>query len=309
MPISAFSPALMSHSDTPIQPHSPGAPLTAHRHQAAFGLHQQVIRIGLDHRPVLAVAADVAGDQPRVALAQSRSTQAQPRRGARRQVLQEDVGAHQHALDQRHLVGVLEVERDRLLAAVDPHPVRRFAVHRAVVAAGEVAFGALDLDHPRAGVGQPAAAVRRDLRLFECDDEHAAQRTGRQRRVRAAGQAGIGAGVHGDLQGLEFVAVVEALAAAAELPMFETILATGARGPMPALERSLNAFGMAVLQRLDDQDACPPRRLNDSLAMLQREGKTVIATGGVASSGAGILRLFVEHGARVEPPAGGSRTA
>jgi hypothetical protein len=302
----------MSHSDTPIQPHSPGAPLTAHRHQAAFGLHQQVIRIGLDHRPVLAVAADVAGDQPRVALAQSHSTQAQPRRGARRQVLQEDVGAHQHALDQRHLVGVLEVERDRLLAAVDPHPVRRFAVHRAVVAAGEVAFGALDLDHPRAGVGQPAAAVRRDLRLFECDDEHAAQRTGRQRRVRAAGQAGIGAG---------FMAIFRAwnswrlwkpspLLRSCRCSKPSLRPAQGGRWrPMPALERSLNAFGMAVLQRLDDQDACPPRRLNDSLAMLQREGKTVIATGGVASSGAGILRLFVEHGARVEPPAGGSRTA
>ena len=42
-----------------------------------------------------------------------------------------------------------------------------------VVAAREIAFGPLDLDHARAGIGEPAGAGRRRDRLFQRDDEQA----------------------------------------------------------------------------------------------------------------------------------------
>ncbi len=89
------------------------------------------------------------------------------------EVLDEDVGARQQPLEQRQVVGALDVERERFLAAVDPDEVGRLAVHRAVVAAGEVALVALDLDDARAGVGEAAAAVGGGDGLLERDHQHA----------------------------------------------------------------------------------------------------------------------------------------
>ena len=40
-------------------------------------------------------------------------------------------------------------------------------MHGAVVATGEIALGAFDLDHARTGVGQAAAAVGRGHSLFK----------------------------------------------------------------------------------------------------------------------------------------------
>jgi hypothetical protein len=48
-------------------------------------------------------------------------------------------------------------------------------VHEIVVAAREVAFRPLDLDHPRAGIGEPARAHRRRDRLFERNDKEAGE--------------------------------------------------------------------------------------------------------------------------------------
>src|SRR6185312_4802531 len=73
--------------------------------------------------------------------------------------------------EQRLVLGLCEVERDRFLAAVEPDEMRAFAVHDVVVVAREVAFGPLDLDDARAGVGQAAGALRRGDGLFDRDDE------------------------------------------------------------------------------------------------------------------------------------------
>src|SRR3546814_7762973 len=71
----------------------------------------------------LAVARDVAGNEPRMFIAQPGVTEAEPARGAGRQVLDEDVGLRQHALHQGEIVCLLQVDGDRFLAAVQPHEI------------------------------------------------------------------------------------------------------------------------------------------------------------------------------------------
>ncbi len=62
----------------------------------------------------------------------------------------------------------LEVDRQRLLAAVEPGEVGAGAVHDVVVLAREVAaVGPLDLDHARAEVGEVAAGERDGDRLLD----------------------------------------------------------------------------------------------------------------------------------------------
>jgi hypothetical protein len=60
-------------------------------------------------------------------------------------------------------------------------------VHGTVVAAGEVALAALDLDHARPGVGQSAAAVGRRHRLLQRHHQQALQWAGRGRSVSVVG--------------------------------------------------------------------------------------------------------------------------
>ena len=106
-----------------------------------------------------------------IAFAQRVGAEAGTRRGAGREVLDEHVGAGQDAVQQRRVVRMLDVGDQALLAAVQPDEIAGQAFGRVVVAAGEIAFRALDLDHARAGVGQAGTAIGRGDRLFERDDE------------------------------------------------------------------------------------------------------------------------------------------
>ena len=79
--------------------------------------------------------------------------------------------------EQRPVGGVLEVELDAFLAAVEPDEVGGLAVYGRVVAAGEVACaGPLDLDHARAEVGELPGGERRGDRMLQGDHEDAVQR-------------------------------------------------------------------------------------------------------------------------------------
>ena len=73
---------------------------------------------------------------------------------------------------------LVEIENDRFLAAIEPDEVGALAVHDMIVAAREIAFRTLHLDHARAGIRHPAGALRRRDRLFERDDEDAGEREG-----------------------------------------------------------------------------------------------------------------------------------
>ena len=54
--------------------------------------------------------------------------------------------------------------------------MRALPLHDGVVVAREIALGALELDHARAGIGQLAGCERRGDRLVEREDEGAGER-------------------------------------------------------------------------------------------------------------------------------------
>ena len=146
------------------------------RQETRLALDQQVVGLLVAIRPVVAIARDVAHDEPGVRFTQRVERQPHARRGARRQVLQQHVGAGQQVPQHRPRLGVLEVERQAFLAAVGPHEVRGLAPDARVVGAREVArAGALDLDHARPQVGQLAAGERRGDGVFERDDGDAVE--------------------------------------------------------------------------------------------------------------------------------------
>jgi hypothetical protein len=93
--------------------------------------------------------------------------------GAGLEVLHEHVGLGEQGGEHCLVVGAREVEGERLLAAVEPDEIRALASRQFIVAAGEIALRALDLDHARAGIGEAAAAHRRRHRLLQRHHEKA----------------------------------------------------------------------------------------------------------------------------------------
>ena len=74
------------------------------RSEPALGLHQQVVGAAVAVGTTLAVARDVAGDEARVAAPQLLGAEARAGGRAGRQVLHEDVGAREQAVEQRAVV-------------------------------------------------------------------------------------------------------------------------------------------------------------------------------------------------------------
>ena len=95
--------------------------------------------------------------------------------GAGLQVLHEHIGAPQHRGKERLIGRLGEIEHHGFLAAVEPDEIAALAERQVVIAAREIAVRPLDLDHPRAGIGEPAAAHRRRHRLFERHHEEAGE--------------------------------------------------------------------------------------------------------------------------------------
>ena len=153
------------------------------RRDAGFRLHQQVVGLHGLVGPAVAVAGNIARDEPRMPRAQGLRAEAELRRRTGREILQEHVGPRDHPVQQRCVRRVLEVEDDGLLAPVEPDEIGRKSVHRAVVVARNIAARPLDLDHPRAGIGQLGRAQRRRRRLVDGNYEN------------------VGEGVHGARSG------------------------------------------------------------------------------------------------------------
>ena len=85
----------------------------------------------------------------------------------------------------RAALGVLEIERDALLVAVDAQEIRALAVDERRSPGARVVAAArmLDLDDPRAHVGEQHRAVRARQHARQVQHRHAGQRT---RRMRSA---------------------------------------------------------------------------------------------------------------------------
>ena len=144
------------------------------RQQAGLALDQEVVGPPVTERPVRCVARDVAHDQPLVAAPQDLRRQPHPGRRAGRQVLDEHVRAVDKSIQDRPARGVLEIQAQGLLAAVEPDEVAGQALDGGVVVPREVAWARpLDLDHPGAQVGQLTGGERRGDRLLHRDHRDA----------------------------------------------------------------------------------------------------------------------------------------
>src|SRR5579883_1685693 len=139
-------------------------------------LNEKIIGLHVAIRPALAIAGDRAEDEARMAASQLGRIEPGARRGTRCQVLQKHIGPCDHAVKERAVLGILDIEHDRLLAAIEPDEIAALSARGAVVGAGEIALGPLDLDDARAGIGQAATAERRRHRLLQCDDEKPVER-------------------------------------------------------------------------------------------------------------------------------------
>jgi hypothetical protein len=135
------------------------------------------------------LVADV--DQPLVQCRQRRVVQAEPGQRAGLEVLHHHVGAERQLARQRGAVGVLQVDADALLVAVE---------HREEAGAGAqqpargLAADRLDLDHLGAQVGQHHAAGRAHHHVGELHHPQPGQRLGhgRERGCGLRRRGGIG---------------------------------------------------------------------------------------------------------------------
>ena len=137
-------------------------------------MHQKVVSLGVAHRAVFAVSGYVAGHEAREPLSQTCGIEPEFGQRARLQVLNKHIRDFQHPEQDFPVLIGFNVQRYRFLSPVKPCEIGAFAVGGGIVGAGEIAGTlAFDLNHTRAGIGQPRGTKRRGDCLFERNDEFA----------------------------------------------------------------------------------------------------------------------------------------
>ncbi len=127
-------------------------------------------------RAAAAEAFDLAIDQPRMQRVHDLPAEPQPLDRAGREILDKDVGAPRHLLDQREAPLGFQIDRDRFLVGVVDHEVirvragRRPAAERAPGLAGLRIF---DFDNLRAEPGQRFGAGRAGFELGQVENADA----------------------------------------------------------------------------------------------------------------------------------------
>src|SRR4030095_11042725 len=130
--------------DGNADPHRSLARNAGDGHQSAHALGDLVDPRPIAIGPALAEAGDAAIDQPRVNLAHRLVVDPQALLHPRPVVLYDDVGVLRELLEDRHTLGVAEVERHAPLVAVEILEVEAVAI--AAHAVARAAAGHLDLD-------------------------------------------------------------------------------------------------------------------------------------------------------------------
>ena len=102
--------------------------------------------------------------------------EAEPVHRAGFQVLHEDVRAGDEGHEFSAVAFLGKVQRHGLLSAIEPDEIAAQPLSRVVLAAREIAFGALDLDDGRARIRESRCAERSRDGLFDRNDEDALQR-------------------------------------------------------------------------------------------------------------------------------------
>ncbi len=138
----------------------PGSPVTLD--EPAERLHQRIVTGPVAQRTGGAERAHVAIDQARVRSAHRLAVDAKARDEPWPQVLDDDVGSRDQVSEAVELRGVLEVDRDRDLVAVQALERGRGAVPERRTPRPRIVAGArlLDLDHACAKIGQNLSRER-----------------------------------------------------------------------------------------------------------------------------------------------------
>ena len=92
--------------------------------------------------------------------------------------MDENIRLRDKAVQQSQVFFRLQIERRALLAAVEPNEVRRHPLYGQIVMARSLAFGTLDLDDARAGVGKANRAQGRRHGLLNRNDQEPRERAG-----------------------------------------------------------------------------------------------------------------------------------
>ena len=136
---------------------------------AGHGLHDEVHGRIVTVRTALAVTRAGTVDEPRVDLLQLGGADAEAVHHARREVLDEDIGAQHHLVEQRAALLRLEVEGDGLLVRVQ-HRERQGGATRIAAAAQVLPLERFDLDDVRTGHCHEEGRVRTVVEVGEVDD-------------------------------------------------------------------------------------------------------------------------------------------
>ena len=155
----------------------PPAGLAGHRHQAGHALGDQIEPALAPIRPRLAVAGDRAVDQAGIDALERLVVDLQRLGNAGPVVLDHHIRFPRQFIEERQPVGLLEIERDAALVAVDLREAGGLVVdvrpHLTTVVA---ALGLLDLDHVCTHVSQHHGAVWPGHDLRDIEYLHAFQR-------------------------------------------------------------------------------------------------------------------------------------
>jgi len=147
-------------------------------HQAAHGLHDDVVGRQVRQRPGLTEARNTHVDQPRIHAAQGHGADAQALGHAGAEVLDHHVGRGGQGGDGLRGIGVLEVEHQALLVAVERREQAAHAFAHGADVAVVIARGRLDLDDLGPQVGQQGRGQRARQHAAEVEDAHAIERAG-----------------------------------------------------------------------------------------------------------------------------------
>jgi len=141
-------------------------------------------------RAARAVADRVAIDQALVDGSQVLVLELEPLQGLAAHVGHEDIGIADQAFQYLSPLGILEVDGDAALVAVDAQEHAGHArMPRRPYIARAVAFEALDLDHVRAQVAEEHRAIRTEQDRCQVDDAHAVQRARHLHVARSIGSS------------------------------------------------------------------------------------------------------------------------
>src|SRR5262249_41911834 len=144
--------------------------------EARFGLDQEIISLALRERSLVAIAADRAADEGRVAAPQLLDREAEARQRAGFQVLDQNIGLGDQGAKPLAILRSRKIEDDGFLATVQPDEIARLALRRIIIAARKIALRPLDLDDARARIGEAARAIGSRDRLLDGDDQETLER-------------------------------------------------------------------------------------------------------------------------------------